>query len=346
MREFIVNIVFESENENFLSDELHAVKSALLFADKVSISSGRLSLGVSLDKTYGAGALHQLVASEDLIGEAIKKLARIEDEAITAPLGSKSIEVSRKEVALDILNDFDHFVKNADENYFCRIAEFNSLIDKGLVSCSGKDYDLTQPLDSGVVVRDHIESIISGLTNPSTFNMYNKDLGEFLHYLHHQSNYTDPQISNIKYTRLLGNLLAGIPGIGEAKVDEIIDIRKALTRPIIKFRSAVFDFSDQIASAPWDKDFETECKRLYHQKVAPALSEIAQGLEDNSVPKNIFTSGKNKVADLVGSIMSGNVAKILKILSESVVEGFSSKERKLAKENSFYFLYEVERKLK
>jgi len=237
-------------------------------------------------------------------------------------------------------------VDNADENYLCRIKEFNSLIDKGLVVYTGKCYNLTQAAKPSIVLKDHFGSIISGLTNPSTFNMYNKDLGEFLHYVHQQFNYTDPQIRDIKFTRLMGNLLASIPCIGEAKVDEIIDIRKALARPLVKFRSAILDFSDEIASAPWDKDFEVECRQLYHQKVAPALSEIAQSLKDNSVSKNIFILAKNRVADLIGAIMSRDAVRAIGILSELILEGISPNKRTLAAENSFYFLYEVERKLK
>jgi hypothetical protein len=67
-----------------------------------------------------------------------------------------------------------------------------------------------------------------------------------------------------------------------ASVDEIIDIRKEFSTPLIRFRSAIIGFSGEINNAPWDKDFPQDCERLFHKEVAPSILEIEEAMHSNN----------------------------------------------------------------
>ncbi|MGB3544761.1 hypothetical protein, partial [Rubrivirga sp.] len=65
-----------------------------------------------------------------------------------------------------------------------------------------------------------------------------------------------------------------LPLFERATVAEVLDIRSDLDRPLSRFRSAIAEFSDEIASAPWDPDFAVESARIYDLRVAPAIADL------------------------------------------------------------------------
>ena len=89
------------------------------------------------------------------------------------------------------------------------------------------------------------------------------------------------------------NLLQRLPSFDVASVDEILDIRKELNHALVRFRSKVIAYSENIQALPWDDDFEHECSTLYYQEIAPAVLEIDELTKENGFLKNLV----GKVAD-------------------------------------------------
>lgn len=91
----------------------------------------------------------------------------------------------------------------------------------------------------------------------------------------------------ITHAGLADNYIQRLPSFAEATVDELIDIKSELSQPLIRFRSKMISYSDSLQSMPWDNDFEKECDLLYDKEVAPALLEIEECTKDNSFIKNL-----------------------------------------------------------
>ena len=73
---------------------------------------------------------------------------------------------------------------------------------------------------------------------------------------------------------LAAHTLQQLPLFERATVAEVLDVRADLDGPLDRFRAAVGDFADDVASAVWDADFPVEAAHVYRQRVAPAVAEV------------------------------------------------------------------------
>jgi len=90
-----------------------------------------------------------------------------------------------------------------------------------------------------------------------------------------------PGIDRGKQAELASYLLERLPLFEKASVDEILDIRKELDRPLGRFRGAIINFSEDIKSTPWGKDFPPEANRIYLRDVKPALLDLEDSIQSN-----------------------------------------------------------------
>lgn len=95
---------------------------------------------------------------------------------------------------------------------------------------------------------------------------------------------TDKEI--IRHAGIANNILATLPTLEKASIDEILDFKKDLMAPLTNFRTAIYQFSEQVASMPWDDDFKYECLKLYDTEVMPKVNEINALSSETSVLKN------------------------------------------------------------
>ncbi|MDR7856109.1 hypothetical protein [Tissierella sp.] len=97
------------------------------------------------------------------------------------------------------------------------------------------------------------------------------------------------KIAKYKTTQasLTENLFLKLPSFEFAQIDEILDIRKELEKSLIRFRSKTSEYSKNIQTLPWDKDFEDECYILYNKEIVPSILEIQEMIEDNNIIKNL-----------------------------------------------------------
>lgn len=106
-------------------------------------------------------------------------------------------------------------------------------------------------------------------------------------------NLSESEKRKITHAGVSDNLLQRLPSFDVASVDEILDIRKELNHALVRFRSKVIAYSENIQVLPWDDDFEHECSTLYYQEIAPAVLEIDELTKENGFLKNLV----GKVAD-------------------------------------------------
>lgn len=125
-----------------------------------------------------------------------------------------------------------------------------------------------------------------------------------------------------KHAKLASELLVSLPTFEFATLDEILDIRKELEKPLIRFRNKLFSYNTKIQSMPWDKNFQFESMKLYQEEVAVSVLEIEESIKETSFIKNlgysILTdeSAIKKTGELFMTIaMAGAITSFSDVLS-------------------------------
>ena len=203
-------------------------------------------------------------------------------------------------------------------------------------------------------INDIIKACVNEIMSSSDFRMINKSEQNLFSKFEQSSN------NNSNSVNLANFILTQLPAFDIATVDEIIDIKKELSKYIIPFRKAIFDLSDKLSDAP-EQDFESACNKIYHSEIAPKINEIEQAIRDNHILKNIaanvFTDPEfwAGVGSLTVACTNGN--NILSSISAAGSIGFLGaslgktiqehrENIKNIKANELYFYYKVGEKIK
>ena len=129
----------------------------------------------------------------------------------------------------------------------------------------------------------------------------------------------DVNADQAKHAGLANNLMVSLPTFELSTVDEILDIRNELESPLVRFRSKVISFNQDIQSLPWSDDFEPECIKLYHKEIAPAILEIDELTKDSSFLKNL---GYKLLSD--ESILKAAGGLAIAVAASGVMSAFTS----------------------
>jgi hypothetical protein len=70
------------------------------------------------------------------------------------------------------------------------------------------------------------------------------------------------------------SLIGRVASYPEARMDEILDVRRELSAPLVRFRSAVSTMARQMEGIPLGPAFKREATRLYRETAAPALLDL------------------------------------------------------------------------
>ena len=90
---------------------------------------------------------------------------------------------------------------------------------------------------------------------------------------------------------LMSDLFGRLPLFDQASVQEVLDIRRGLERPLVRFRSAVSTYSDTISSAQWDSAFPIEAEKVFLTEVQPAVLDIEDAIKTNRYLFELVVAG-------------------------------------------------------
>jgi len=154
--------------------------------------------------------------------------------------------------------------------------------------------------------------------------------------------------------------LAGfLPYFTEMPVDEIVDLRRELSAPLVRFRAAMARMSRDVVSRPLDEDFQAEIEQRWRSDIEPALLEIRETLAENGLlrqvaaialgdPRRLMMESGAVIAatlspqDVVqGAIAAGIAAAVP--AADVGLRAIRGRQRgkSAARSNEFYFLHRV-----
>lgn len=227
------------------------------------------------------------------IKKTLQEFSNMIKEVMTQNLGKENCETLKRLIKLKKvrLYKFQNSINN-DDDY---AIEFYDVLKKSV--CDKKTFPLFDKLSNDLIKAAINDGII-------TLN----DINEF----------------GTKHAKLANELIITLPSFEYATVDEILDIRKELNNPLVRFRNKLLSFDNEIQSMPWDDDFRLECMKLYQQEVAPAILEIDELTRESSFLKNLgysFLTDESAVKNAGGLILTVAMAGAVSALSDILSSG-------------------------
>jgi hypothetical protein len=93
---------------------------------------------------------------------------------------------------------------------------------------------------------------------------------------------SESSVARGRHSGLASELLRRLPLFEMATVNQILDIRRELASPLVRFRAAVVGFSEKIRSAAWDSDFASDAEMVFRKQVEPAVLELEEEVQSSS----------------------------------------------------------------
>lgn len=305
-----------------IDKELKYVKSALLYADNVTLISPLAYLftqlstnGLMVDERKILRIMNLIIPfCEEHDPEGIAKLRENVNQfnALVCSKKYKAVPMVQKltirqgitEAAALVDSKFCELLGQEQTNELCTLLKSKKLklqrFEHSLTDTDGCVIEFFKILRQSV--RDSYP-LFDELSNNLMVSAMNAHIIQF----------NDTERKKITHAGVSDNLIQRLPSFELATVDEILDIRKELDPQLIRYRAKVLSYSDSIQSLPWDDSFEYECTELYYKEVAPAVEEIAELTAENSFLKNLgyaaLSNGDflKSAGGLVCSVAAGGV---------------------------------------
>lgn len=355
--------------------ELQYIKSALLYADNVVLISPLAYLYTQL--TYQPKEInekHFILLFEKVIPFAKSQDPMLYEQGMCVLKQLKEIFNKKKYVQLpyaqrlNIIREAKELTKEVTKSMFSLIGveqchELETLISNNQVVIHKFNNSIA---DIDNIVKEYFEVLQNSLKNTSP--LFDKQCYDLMNAAIKARviKLSDMEKSKITHIGLVDNCLQRLPSFEEASIDELIDIKKELSKPLIRFRSKMLTFSNDIKSLPWDKDFVGECDSLFIKDIEPALLEIEEATHENSFRSNLgskflteegFWKSYNGLALGIATtgiitclneftmnnyaILSGLGAAATAKFIEAIYE--HQKEKAIIENNELYFYYKAEK---
>lgn len=321
-----------------LNHELRLTKAALLYADQVSLAGPKVQALAYVDRFRTASAPEQDAMVRRMVhvmpggAEALSQLdgfvrARGGLTAVRARQARDKLfsqtrdELTQKIGELLSQAAFEQFLEALDSgnlvlepllgNAKPRASEAADFLVGALSAAAAAQGAATtnaepkEALNRGVMER--VVDLIIRLLEPGSGSqpLFDATIGDMAHSLVKLARVggADADVDFGREPALATQLMGTVPAYVDAPMSEILDARRALREPLIRFRAAVSSFAETVAAIPPGPDFEQEVALLYRKTVAPELlqlEEIQRELRlDRELVRHTLAAGKDAVAGVV-----------------------------------------------
>ena len=143
--------------------------------------------------------------------------------------------------------------------------------------------DIFEPSFINDIFWDLCDEISKAVQSPTSYPLLDDTSGEIVKILVDRAEISLSQqhVARAQHIGLAAGLLERLPQFESAKVDEILDIRRELSQPLVRFRSAVMGISTDFKAASWDAGFALEVEAAFRQQIEPTVQELEESVTSN-----------------------------------------------------------------
>jgi hypothetical protein len=143
---------------------------------------------------------------------------------------------------------------------------------------------------------DAATELLATVVMPSemTFPLFDEPTGRVLRTLI-EGSLPVTDLTPATHAHLAGHFVGTLDAFPDATVAEILDVRRALAEPLIRFRAAVTSIAQSLAVTPLDARFPRIADDRYREHVAPALLELEELTREGRIREQLWrqtVSGK------------------------------------------------------
>lgn len=285
--------------------DLALVKAALLYADRVTLRSPTTTMLIAVAALRNP-TFHEKVdflahLAPVLDGAAGEKMAR----DLLGGLAVANREQRRK-LEGGLRPAFDALKAKATEmlnswgaNDLIRAAQLDILDVKsfdmgqggGVVSSVRQAAGSSDTEDPDIALQ-YMAGVLEDIRTPGTFPLLDTQTRQIVSAGVRAAvfSFTDAEVKKGRHVALAGHIFDRLPVFERASIDELLDIRRELQAPLVRFRSAMIRFSAAVREAPWDDGFRDEAELILLQEVDPALKELDELIRENSYLRHLLAA--------------------------------------------------------
>ena len=299
---FTIGTVSSSPN---LTEDLKLIKSSILYADEIELIG---MMEYALYKympanVFGAKDLESIIPAWILFIESIhpeggetmvQKLEYTQQQLkLFAPYLKKKKQRSKQEILAQrqmetVEKQIREQLANSMEEFFSAYGsqEIKNLIDRNIIPVY--DYKFKK-FDSNELTGGYFANLMNAMYTKAAYPLFDKQSSDIIDSVVKINLLDIGRLDNkvLRHAGIASEILMTLPTLESASVDELLDLKKENQVPLTNFRKAIYDFSNQIGSLPWDKDFQYDCLQLYNTEVVPKIQEINEVMTQTSVLKNL-----------------------------------------------------------
>jgi hypothetical protein len=348
-----------------LEHELALVKSALLYADHVTLAStnaiqfGALLPLTTADSRARREALIETVSAlpgNERVADVYRDLSRRRRRL--SP--HERLALMRLEAAL---REHGDEVAETTETLLSRtgIAELQRAMDAGLLGIDLLNLEGVKPGEfADRAVEGLVDALARAVSNRArTYPLFDDGVGNLVASLIRERRISYASPSRGKQMGAAGMLISQLEAFPGAEMDVVLDVRERLAGPLVRFRAALAEASAELESPAWETDeFAREVDDLYHRRVAPALLELEEAMRElgalamlRRVASDVETV-KAAAFITVAAAAGVGLAHLPEMVFGAPVVAAAAREtqwradaRRDRGTNDFYFLYEANRLL-
>lgn len=299
-----------SEDARRLVNELHLVKSALLYADRVEILSPSSSFARTLKPFLPVTEENVLEEVSHMPPETLRRLGVGTD---FGP-GVELRKFRRKLREFNRLAEDDPDRTSIMEGWRPAALEMHRTATDYFTQTGSYELEMAferedvELLDVGFDLDDEVsdlietfrDSMLAALKDSKRAILVDPLASEMARiYPDHGSAYTN---ARARHASTGSGLIQRLPTFPEASIEHILEARDELAEGRIGYRKAVKDLANKLASAPFDESMPDEIDELWHDSVEPALINLRKRVTATRIA---YEAGKSLVgssAGLVGAL--------------------------------------------
>jgi hypothetical protein len=356
-----------------MTDEIALVKAALLYADRVTLASGKAVMLASV-----AGYLtappdkrrDELMAMVGVLPDAAeaaaawRALRNVRHRTREQIIAMKRFEAVLEEPTRKMAATIENILETAGA------AELAVAMGAGVLDLDPLGTDQADEAFSIDGLGDALTKLIAAVLGPSstTHPMFSELGGGLARAMLREGKIEGAELAPATQAGVAGQFISALPAFPDAPMDVVLDARERLRGPLRKFRGGVTRISRDLGGIhALDERFRMAANDLHREHVAPALEEIDTlaremglltalarsaptvardvGLAAGPVIALAVTSGAGveQLAAQAGAAALGAGATALDLLGRATASRREARDRR--DRNEFVFLYEAGREL-
>ena len=343
-----------------VTHETSLVKAALLYADRVTLASPRVSMLAAIAPILVMGEDERAAAMLQLVGgmpgqadtvAAIRALERKRHKTVDEHYKLKGLKQALREGGGELAATVDEMLTSAG------VPELAVAMNAGVLDLDPLGFEEGGGGSKETVAR--LVTLLGEVTSASstTYPLLDEDTAGLLTAMVREGHAPMPDPAHLAQPAIATRWIGDMAAYPAADMQAVLELRQSLHDPLVRYRQAVIQVTDAFRQGPTDDVFAREAADAYRKNVTPELLHLEELAKEKTIRSLLtHTAVSDTPAKLVGAAMGlvgADAADMPKLLGGAIGVGVQataaavSRHRELSaqqRQSAYFYLFELERR--